>query len=311
MNGETLRLSLFTVFALVTLLSGTASAQSGGLAFLKIEPSAEALAVGSSLTATSHDAFSTFINPAGLGGDGMSSAALTYNAWTADARLFSFAGRFRIGTRGGLGIALSSSTSGDIETRTQPGPASSTTSVTYLSAGAGYGHQIGPVRLGLTAKYVLEQLFEYHANGFAIDLGTQIDVIDDRIWIGAAIQNIGDMQTLNVQRTELPETYRVGVALQLVTVQMADDGSEPVKLVVSADVLYRSDEEKTFVQFGASINALDFLWLRAGYLVDNELRDFSVGLGLAYESFRFDYAYVPFTAGFGNSGQIVTLQYYY
>ena len=58
-------------------------------------------------------------------------------------------------------------------------------------------------------------------------------------------------------------------------------------------------------------STLDFLWLRTGYLVDNELRDFSVGLGLAYESFRFDYAYVPFTAGFGNAGQIVTLQYYY
>jgi len=278
---------------------------------LKIEPSAEALAVGSALTATSRDAFSTFINPAGLGGGGMNGAALTYNAWTADAQLFSFAGRFKMGSKGGLGVALSSSTSGGIETRTQPGPASSTVSVTYLSAGAGYGHQIGPVRLGLTAKYVLEQLFEYQANGFALDFGTQIDVIDDRIWIGAAVQNLGKMEALNVQQTELPATYRVGMTLQPLTVQMADDGSEPLKLVVSADLVYRSDEERTFVQLGAWVNALDFLWLRAGYLVDNELRDISFGLGMAYEDFRFDYAFVPFTAGFGSSGQIVTLQYFY
>lgn len=306
-----LRITLRIALAVLAFFSGEVMAQSGGLAFLKIEPSAEALALGSSLTATSRDAFSTFINPAGLGGDGMNVAALTYNAWTADAQLFSFAGLFKIGARGGLGVALSSSTSGEIEARTQPGPASSTTSVTYLSAGAGYGHQIGSVRLGVTAKYVLEQLFEYSANGFALDFGAQVNVLDDRIWIGGAIQNIGDMQALNIQQTELPETYRVGVALQPVTVQMADDGSEPVKLVVSADVLYRSDEERIFVQFGASVNTLDFLWLRAGYLVDNELRGISFGLGLAYESFRFDYAYVPFTAGFGNSGQIVTLQYFY
>ena len=129
--------------------------------------------------------------------------------------------------------------------------------------------------------------------------------------INQAIQNLGDMEALNVQQTELPETYRVGVTLQPITVQMADDGSEPVKLLLTADVLYRSDEERTFVQFGAWINALDFLWLRAGYLVDNELRDITFGLGLAYENFRFDYAFVPFTAGFGSSGQIVTLQYFY
>jgi hypothetical protein len=295
----------------MTLVSSESFAQSGGLAFLKIEPSAEALAIGSAQTAVTHDAFSTFVNPSGLGGSASNSAALTYNAWTADSRIYSFAGLFKVGSKGGLGVALSTSTSGAIDSRTQPGPASSSTSVTYLTAGVGYGHEIGRVRIGLTAKYVLEQLFEYHANGVAVDLGVQADVINDRVWIGAGVQNLGDMQALNVQQTELPETYRVGLTVQPFTVKMSDDDSEPIRLFASADIVYRSDEEKTFAQFGLWVNAFDFLWVRSGYLVDNELRDISFGLGIGHESFRFDYAYVAFSEGFGNAGQIVSLHYVY
>jgi hypothetical protein len=286
-------------------------AQSGGLAFLKIEPNAEALAAGSALTATTNDAFATFINPAGLGGGRLSSVALTYNAWIGNTQLFDFAGRFRIGENGGLGVAVSSNTSGDIEGRTQPGPASSTSSGTFLSAGVGYGHQIGPVRIGATGKYVLEKLFEYHANGIAFDIGTQIDVVKDRAWVAGAVQNLGSMEELNTQQTSLPSTYRIGVAVQPVTVEMAEDGSEPVHLYLSADILHRDDEDRTYVQLGGWVEALDFLWVRAGYLIDNEVRNLTLGLGLEYENVRFDYAYLPFTDGFGNAGQVVSLQYFY
>jgi hypothetical protein len=303
-------LLLLAVFACF-LATRPSSAQSGGLAFLKIEPNAEALGTGSALTATTNDAYATFVNPAGLGGGRLSSVALTYNAWIGDTQLFDFAGRFRIGENGGLGVALSSNTSGDIEGRAQPGPASSTSSGTFLSAGVGYGHQIGPVRIGATAKYVLEKLFEYHANGIAFDVGTQVDVIEDRVWVAGAIQNLGSMEELNTQQTDLPSTYRVGVALQPVTVQMTEDGSEPVHLYLSADILHRTDEDRTYVQLGGWVEALDFLWVRAGYLIDNEARSLTLGLGLEYESIRFDYAYLPFADGFGNAGQVVSLQYFY
>jgi hypothetical protein len=46
-------------------------------------------------------------------------------------------------------------------------------------------------------------------------------------------------------------------------------------------------------------------------LIDNEVRNLTLGLGLEYENVRFDYAYLPFTDGFGNAGQVVSLQYFY
>ena len=303
--------SAMTLAWALVLVPVSSSAQSGGLAFLKIDSSAEALGAGSALTATSNDAFSTFINPAGLGGTHPNAAGLTYNAWTGSTQIFNFAGRFKVGELGGLGVQLTTSTIGDIETRSEPGPASSTTSATNIAAGVGFGRQFGIVRLGLTGKYVLEQMFDYHANGYAFDIGTQVTVIADKVWLAGVIQNLGNMQALNIEETPLPTTYRVGVAIQPVTIQMSDDGSEPIQLFLSSDVLYRSDEERTSVDVGVWVKALDFLWIRGGFLTNNKLRKVTVGLGLEYEGFRFDYAYLPFTEGYGSSGQVVTLQYFY
>lgn len=299
------------VAALVLLPLEPLIAQSGGLAFLKLDTSAEALGAGSALTATSGDAFSTFINPAGLGGMKDNMAALTYTSWVADVQLFNVAGRFQSGKSGGIGVALTSSVSGDIEARDQPGASTSIFDAQFLAAGAGYGRQFGVVRVGVTAKYVLEKIFDYSSNGYAFDFGVQVDVVQNKLWLGGAVQNLGKMETLNLEQTDLPQTYRLGVTVQPVSIQMADDGSEPVRLYLSADVVHRTDEDKTVVQFGTWINALDFLFLRAGYLLDNELRAFTIGLGLAYESFRFDYAFLPFTEGFETSGQVITLQFNY
>lgn len=309
------RFARFGVLILSTVVcslpSRQAPAQSGGLAFLKVEPSAESLAVGSALTATTNDAYATFINPAGLGGRRPNSAALTYNAWIGNTQLFNFAGRFTMGELGGLGVALSSSTSGDLEGRSQPGPPNTTSSGTFLSAGIGYGHQIGPLRIGATGKYVLEKMFQYSATGIAFDLGAQVDVVQGRVWLGGAAQNLGSMEELNTQQTDLPSTYRFGIAMQPVTVQMAEDESEPIHLYLAADILYRQDEERAYVQIGGWVEALEFLWVRAGHLIDNEVRSVTFGLGLEYESVRFDYAYLPFADGFGNAGQVVSLQYFY
>jgi hypothetical protein len=80
---------------------------------------------------------------------------------------------------------------------------------------------------------------------------------------------------------------------------------------VSVDLVHRPNDEVTTAQIGAWIYAFDFLWVRAGYLGDDALRDYTAGLGLLYKSFRFDYAYLPFETGFGTSGQTLTIQYFW
>ena len=54
---------------------------------------------------------------------------------------------------------------------------------------------------------------------------------------------------------------------------------------------------------------LETLVVRAGYLTNDELRDFSAGLGLTITDLQFDYTLLPFESGFGGPAHILTLSY--
>lgn len=293
----------------VTISPTDAFSQGGGLAFLEIETSAEALGAGSALTAYSRDAFSTFINPAGLGGHRSNAAGFGYIAWVGDVQLFNLGARIQAGPSGGFGVAITSSSTSTLEARDQPGPPAGTFDAQFVSAGIGYGRAFGPVRAGVTAKYLSEEIYTERANGYAFDLGLQVDLIPELLWFGAAAQHLGKMNELNIEATDIPATYRGGVTVQPLTVRTSDDDESTVQAFLSMEVVRRPSDDVTALQVGAWVYAFDFIWVRAGYLGDNALRDYTAGLGLVYRSFRFDYAYLPFETGFGNSGQALTIQY--
>lgn len=301
----------FVLVAALALTSLPAAAQSGGLAFLKLEPTAEALGAGSALTALSSDAFSSFVNPAGLGGNRSNAAGVSYTAWVGNVQLYNLGARIQAGSSGAIGFAITSSATADIEAREQPGLPAGTFDAQFLSAGVSYGRALGPVRAGVTAKYLLEEIFTESANGYAFDFGAQVDVVPGLLWLGAAAQHLGEMNELQIETTDLPKTYRVGVGAQPVVVRTADDDLSTVLAYVAVDLVHRPSDDITAVQIGAWLHAFDFVWLRAGYLGDDALRDYTAGLGLFYRSFRFDYAYLPFETGFGASGQVVTIQYFW
>ncbi len=305
-----MRHAIVLLFCLAAGLAPTVlRAQAGGLAFLKLEPTAEALGAGSAIAPFSADAFSAFVNPAGLGGDGSNLAGFSYTAWVGDVRLFNLGARIRAGRHGAFGVAITSSATSDIEARDTPGFPSGTFDAQFVSAGLGYGRQFGPVRAGVTAKYLSEEIYTESANGYAFDFGVQAEVIKRTAWVGAAAQHLGKMNDLYTEATELPETYRGGITVQPFTIRTADDDESAVDVYVSAELVHRPGDDVTTYQIGAWIYAFEFLWIRAGYLGDDALRDYTAGLGLLYKSFRFDYAYLPFETGFGASGQSLTIQY--
>jgi len=310
MRGHSLIL-LLAASAVVLAPPAAMSQAAGGLAFLKIATSAEALGGGSALTAYSRDAFSTFANPAGLGGHRPNAAGVGYTAWVGDVQLFNLAARIQAGSSGAFGLAVTSSSTGGIQARDQPGASSGTFDAQFVSAGLGYGRSFGPVRAGVTAKYLSEQIFTETATGYAFDLGVQIDVLPEVVWLGAAVQHLGKMNELNLEKTDIPETYRAGITVEPLTVRTSDDDESAVQTFLSLDVVHRPVDDVTAAQIGVWVFAFDFLWLRAGYLGGDALRSYTAGLGLLYKSFRFDYAYLPFEAGFGNSGQALTIQYFW
>lgn len=288
---------------------GSASAQESGLHFLRIGVNAEAAAMGDAQVATTRDAFSTFWNPAGLPAATVNSAAVSYYRWIQSTNTYAAAGRFRAGERGAIGIFATATGSSDLEARQVPGEPEGTFGVQYVSAGASYGRTFGPLRAGVTAKYLTERISSRTSNGYAFDLGVQADLLDGGLHLGAVMQNLGEMNELYEESTQLPRAFRAGVGFYPLDVLLSDDDATLLRTLLIGEVSHFFESERTQVHVGLSVQVLETIDVRAGYVTNDQLRSFSLGTGFDYERFVFDYAFMPFEGGFGGPGHLLTFGY--
>ena len=265
--------------------------------------------MGDAQVSSSADAFSTYWNPAGLAGATSNSMALSHHIWIADTRNFYITGRFQAGDQSGFGAFVSAFDSGDLDARVGPGERDGVFSAQFISVGASYGQQIGPARLGVTAKFLSEQIFENDATGYAFDFGLQVDLFEEGIKIGAALQNVGQMTELSVERTELPQTVRAGISIYPFRVLAMADGTVLLNAFLSGEVSHITTTEQTRYHIGAAAEVVELVTVRAGFITNDDLRGLSIGGGLGSNGFLFDYAFLPFDDGFGGPGHVLTLLY--
>ncbi len=286
-----------------------ARAQETGLNFLRIGANAAASAMGDAQVAASRDAFSTYWNPAGLAAAPANTAAVSHRIWVGDFRTYDVAARFRAGATGGLGLAVTAADSGDLDARETPGLPDGTFSAQFVSLGVSYGRRFGPVRAGVTAKYLTERIFESTATGYAFDAGVQADVLGGDVLLGAAVQNLGRMTKLENKRSPLPRTLRAGLAVVPFHLLAASDGSVLAAVTLAAEAAHLFDGDATRLHAGAAADLLDLITLRAGLITNDALRDLTFGGGLHYGALVFDYAFLPFETGFEGPGHVLTLAY--
>lgn len=300
-----------TILLLLLFLvpSGTAWAQESGLAFLRVGTNAAAAGMGDVQVASSRDAFSTYWNPAGLAAAASNAVGLSFHAWVADLQTYNVSTRFRAGEQGGIGFFVTATGSGDLAARERPGPAEGTFNVQFISTGIAYGRAIGPVRLGATAKYLSERVFTESANGYAVDLGAQADLFGGDVQAGVAVQNLGSMGDLHAEATPLPRLVRGGVSAAVFTIRSEDDAAPLLRTRLAAEVVHLFPDERTQFHVGAEGRIFDVIDVRAGYITNEALRRFTVGMGLGYDGIQFDYAFVPFVNDFQDTGHVLTLTY--
>ncbi len=267
--------------------------------------------MGDAQVAQSRDAFSTYWNPAGLPAATRNSAAVSYYRWIADTGTYSAATRFRVGEQGGLGLFATAMASGDLEARQGPGEPDGTFGVQFISTGASYGHGLGPLRAGVTAKFLTERIHNRSANGYAFDVGLQADLMRGGVHLGAVVQNLGEMSELVVESTPLPKAFRAGVGVYPLKVLLADSDIPLVETLLVGQVshFFDSDFARTQVHVGLSVAVLETIDVRAGYISNDAVRSLSFGTGFDYEGFIFDYAFMLFESGFAGPGHLLTFGY--
>jgi len=163
-----------------------------------------------------------------------------------------------------------------------------------------------------SVSFLSDRMFAELANGNAFHFGAQRTTLGGSLSLGAAEQHLGSIDDLNVVATPLPRTARAGIAFKPFQILGELDGAALLNAVLIAEVSHLFPEEGgelTQVHLGTAVEVLDLVTVRAGYLTDDNVRSVTLGGGVVTQGFRFDYALLPFTNGFGGPGHILTLGY--
>ncbi len=294
--------ALFVLFLSIPSQALTSQTGTSGAQFLEILPGARPSGMAGAFAGLADDVNSVYYNPAGLGfiqdvqAEGMEDeyfqgANYDFGAVAVPVLSWARGSSAPKNEYGTLGAAVYNLSVGNIQgydaSENQTGSFSSQDFAYALS----YGYQVPHTRLslGATGKYITSNLDGYGASSYAADLGALYQ-FGTRLSIGGGVRNLGPKYGFAGQGDPLPRAWYGGAAFHILPEWTATTeldlprGSAASYAFGTEYVLAFSDK------LGAS--------LRAGYASRNtDAGGFSgatMGTGLTYANFSFDFAFVPF-----------------
>jgi hypothetical protein len=223
-----------------------------------------------------------------------SQAAFAYADWILDLSLQSGAILFDY-SKVSAAISFSAFTVPDIERRLLPSDEPlETFSAHDMAAGISLSHLLrSTLSIGLTARFIYQQIYVEEAYGFDLDLGSAYKIPGFPMQVGAAMRHLGRMGKLQQEESPLPTNLGIGVSGRIY--QRSDFGLNGL-----ADALLYIDDD---VRLHGGIEGFykQLFFLRLGYQTGSELRNVSGGAGLQWNRFAFDYAYQPLAEDFDAS----------
>src|SRR5574338_95591 len=289
---------------------GTAGAQ-----FLQIPVGARSEAMGGAVVGLADDASAIFWNPAGIVKVKNVQAHFSYMNWFD---LFDFNAAsivYNAGDLGTFGASMVMLTSDEMEitTEEEPNGTGRFFDAGDLALGISYAKYLTDrFKVGVTIKYVNQQIWNESASGFAFDIGTQYRLDFQNLTIAMCMTNFGaDMQfdgpdldftyrkdnnfplsrlvpsRLNTDEYPLPLNFQVGIGFDVFEYDF-------VKMRGAIDVTHPNDNAER-AHFGTEFSFYDRFYVRAGYKYNYDDQDFTFGAGanvpLGSSAVYFDYAF--------------------
>jgi hypothetical protein len=229
-----MKIIIYTILAVILVFTMNSFAQfnkSGrtALQFLKIGIGARPAALSEAVIANTSDISSVFWNPAAITGIQGEQASFNYTKWIGDLNVFAGAAGINLAGIGVLGIsyisldygelqeALVTSTTGGIETRT-----GNTFSGSDMDIGISLARKFtDKLSIGVSAKYLRENLYTYSSSIWAFDVGTYYETGWKGIRLAMSAQNFSPQvrwlytQSEQQQSYELPLVFRIGWSIDL------------------------------------------------------------------------------------------------
>jgi len=287
-------------YILLFLISTSLFAQSAGetgLSFLKIGFGARNIALGDIGVVSANDVTALNYNPALLSNYKTQQISLSHNKWMQDVRSELLGASFSMFNIP-FAVGINTTQISNIEIRTRPGIAQSTFNANYFFVSLSTGFEIADnLSVGATVKYLSENLLTDQANGTGFDFGLYYKNVIPNLNFGASIRNLGSMNALRNQETQLPVDLRIG----------ADYIYELSKLNSSlyfAGGFQKYKSSDSHLNFGTEFLYKHQFAFRIGYMSGYDSKSITTGIGLKLNHFNFDYSFTPQKYELGSSNII-------
>jgi hypothetical protein len=323
-------LTVLLVACLVSVSQGEAQQNvklgQTGMQFLSIVSDARAAALAGAVTTVRMKSASLFFNPACMAEwDGMVDFSASENWWIADIKHVTASGSYRpsSGDFGVFGFSIQFVDYGEIL-----GTSVAANNIGYVDDGKlnAYGIAIGlgyaralseAFSVGGQVRWVTQKLgtslvptpngTDMKANKADVavfDFGTIFKPGLKSFAFGMSVRNFAKEIAFEQETFELPLTFTLGVSMDVA--DFLPDRGIVHAAIVSIDAVHNRDYYEQ-VHFGADVNVLDVLDLRAGYITSSDEQGVTMGFGVHQFGLAVDYAYTPF--GVFTSAQRVTVRY--
>ena len=273
--------------------AGTSTAQ-----FLKLGAGARAAGMGGAFAGMADDPTAIYWNPAGLNRMEGRSLSVMHAVWVENITYDWASYAQKVENLGTFGAGIQYLNYGNITQTDATGLETGSFSPADLAVSLAYARKFKGVDLGVNVKYISSKITQT-ASAEAVDLGAMYPLMNERLWLGAAVQNMGTKMKFIDEEDPLPMNIKLGGAY-------AVRPNWKVALDVNAPV-----DDAVFVglgtEYGYKINEKMNAEGRLGYNSQAKdtggLNGISAGVGFTYLGYCIDYAFVPY-GDLGNTQRI-------
>ena len=297
----------YWVIGLSLFVAGNVIAQSAGTTsfeFLRAQYSPRGAAMGGNLMAISDDIQAILYNPAALSGNGSRIWDINFVDHLIDFKAGQLSYAQPIRKLGNFYSSLIYFSYGQFDETDEFGDMTGRTfGASEFALSFGISNALGKgFDYGVGFKYLYSSLENYNASAIALDAGLmyQVQWIDD-LSLGISLLNLGGtIDNYTSQNEKLPLILQFGFSKRLAHLPLLLTGSFQDLATGSDDIV---DYLKRFA-IGGEFDINEIIKFRLGYqnqinqavkpIGRTILSGFSLGLGVNWRDFRFDYAYTNF-----------------
>lgn len=287
------RTQLIVLLVFASCLNVYAASNDGGDAgaFLKNGIGVRPISMGKAFVAVADDANAGYWNPAGLSLLNITQLSAMYsnpmnyalgdNPGVKDVGYHTVSLAFPMGF-GSLGLNLAYLSVGNIEeVIDKTGPTGKTFDDKELGVIASYASSItDQIHLGVNLKFISQQIWDDKGSGMGLDLGALYEPVYN-LTFGLMLQ---DLIEPKIKLLEDGETYVIPRKIKLgVSYRLMDDR------VLVATGIDKTSGRSAKLHFGAEVEPMKDLALRAGYTTDTG--EISVGVGVRVSVIQLDYGF--------------------